>query len=252
MATSTRQLEQVSFNLRLAAKRLEREIRECKAAETRRLTQVRAAIQTGDVEDAQIHASEAIRQCNRALALKRTLTQMGITNDHIKAAMRNSQFNRDMASVVRSLNALQTTMPAEKVIEIYERYEQHQDTLQITERALDEMTQRTTASLVPSEQVAELIGKVAAEHSLQLGERFSAALLKTPTAAPAASRRTDEGIPLLSSTAAAAAASSSSTTTTTTTAIATATITASERGAPAVADADIRDLEERLARLKTP
>jgi hypothetical protein len=231
---SSRVLERASLNIRLAAKRIDREALEIDKQARRYELRLRDAIAAGDAQSAELYASQMILQRNRALALRRTSIRMGIMNDNITAARRSNAFHRDMLRVANALQSLDNSMPADRVAAIFERLEQSQDNMQVNETLFAQMTDRNNATLVPPEQVSEAIKKVAAEHALELSEQFSklaivrstpAAAAAPPLVAAAATRPPAEAVALLAS----CGASTSS-----------------------LPDLDSDDLEARLLRLKAP
>ncbi|KAG7278104.1 hypothetical protein CRUP_029049 [Coryphaenoides rupestris] len=102
------------FNLKFAAKELQRNSKRCDKEEKAEKTKVKKAIQKGNVEVARIHAENAIRQKNQSINLLRMSARVDAVAARVQTAVTMNQVTKSMAGVVKSMDATLKSMNLEK------------------------------------------------------------------------------------------------------------------------------------------
>jgi len=85
------------------------------------------------------------------------------------------QVTKGMQGVVKGMDKSLASMDIEKMSKLMDKFEQQFEDLDVKTGYMEGTMNATTAVSTPSEQVDELIGKVADENNLELGEAFTEA-----------------------------------------------------------------------------
>ena len=88
---STKQLEKQYFNLKFAAKQLERNAKKCQKEEKEEKLKLKRAIEKGNTEGARIHAENAIRQKNQYANYLRMASRVDGVCSRVQAAIAMKQ-----------------------------------------------------------------------------------------------------------------------------------------------------------------
>jgi len=141
------------------------------------------AIQQGNSEGARIYGQDAIREKNQALNHIRMASRLDACCSRIDTAVRMNQVTKGMQGVVKGMDKSLQSMDIDKLSKLMDKFEQQFEDLDVKTGYMEGTMNATTAVSTPSEQVDELIGKVADENNLELGEAFTEAgpiVKKTP------------------------------------------------------------------------
>ncbi|KAG7274127.1 hypothetical protein CRUP_011462 [Coryphaenoides rupestris] len=131
------------FNLKFAAKELQRNSKKCDKEEKIEKTKVKKAIQKGNTEVARIHAENAIRQKNQSVT-------------------------KSMAGVVRGMDATLKGMNLEKISILMDKFEHQFETLDVQTAQMEDTMSSTTTLTTPQSQVEGLLHEMADEAGLDL------------------------------------------------------------------------------------
>jgi charged multivesicular body protein 1 len=86
-----------------------------------------------------------------------------------------SQVTDGMKGVTKGMGKSLATMNVEQLSKLMDTFEQQFEDLDVKTEYMEGTMNATTATSTPAEQVDELIGRVADENNLQLGEAFTQA-----------------------------------------------------------------------------
>jgi charged multivesicular body protein 1 len=133
------------------------------------------AIEQGNSEGARIYGQDAIREKNQALNHIRMASRLDACCSRIETAVRMNQVSSGMRGVVKGMDKSLQSMDIEKLSQLMDKFEQQFEDLDVKTGYMESTMNATTAVSTPAEQVDELIGRVADEHNLELGEAFTEA-----------------------------------------------------------------------------
>merc|ERR1712189_127338 len=103
------------FNLKFAAKNLERQSKKCEKEEKAEKAKLKRAIQKGNLEGARIHGENAIRQENQALNYLRMGSRIDAVAQRVQTACTTKQVTKSLAGVVKSMDSAMKSMNLEKM-----------------------------------------------------------------------------------------------------------------------------------------
>jgi charged multivesicular body protein 1 len=93
----------------------------------------------------------------------------------IETAVRMNQVTDGMKGVVKGMDRSLGAMDIDKLSTLMDKFEQQFEDLDVKTGYMESSMNATTVTSTPTEQVDELIGKVADQHNLQLGDAFTEA-----------------------------------------------------------------------------
>jgi len=161
-------LEKQMFNLKMAAKQLNRESHKCEKAERAEKAKLKKAIEKGNREGAKIHAQNAIRQKNQALNFLRMGSRIDAVATRVQTALTMQKVSKSMASVVKSMGAALKSMNLEKVSTIMDTFEKQFEDLDVQSQYMENSMGNSTTLSTPEDQVEGLMQQVADEHGLEM------------------------------------------------------------------------------------
>ncbi|KAI1234898.1 Charged multivesicular body protein 1b, partial [Lamprotornis superbus] len=133
------------FNLKFAAKELNRNSKKCDKEEKAEKAKIKKAIQKGNMEVARIHAENAIRQKNQAI-----------------------NFLRMSARVDAVAARVQTAVTMGKISALMDKFEHQFETLDVQTQQMEDTMSNTTTLTTPQNQVDMLLQEMADEAGLDL------------------------------------------------------------------------------------
>lgn len=139
------------------------------------LTRRTQAIESGNHEGARIYAQDAIREKNQSLNHLRMASRLDACCSRIETAVRMNQVSTGMKGVVKGMDKSLASMNIEQLSKVMDKFESQFEDLDVKTQYMEGTMNATTAMSTPAEQVDDLIGRVADEHNLALGEAFSQA-----------------------------------------------------------------------------
>lgn len=168
-------LEEEMINLRIVAKQMQRSAKKCEKNEKAAIEKLKKAIQQGNSEGARIYGQDAIREKNQAINHLRMASRLDACCSRIETAVRMNQVTGSMKGVVKGMGKSLQSMNIEQMSSLMDKFEQQFEDLDVKTQYMEGTMNATTATSTPAEQVDELIGRVADENNLELGDAFSEA-----------------------------------------------------------------------------
>ncbi|XP_076066624.1 charged multivesicular body protein 1 isoform X2 [Oratosquilla oratoria] len=161
-------MEKHLFNLKFAAKDLERQSKKSEKEEKGEKLKLKKAIQKGNTEGARIHAENAIRQKNQALNFLRMSARVDGVASRVQTAVTQRKVTQSMAAVTKNLDAAMKSMNLEKISGLMDKFEKQFEDLDVQSSYMDSTMTQTTATAIPHDQVNVLMSQVADEAGLEL------------------------------------------------------------------------------------
>ncbi|XP_038078526.1 charged multivesicular body protein 1b-like [Patiria miniata] len=185
-------LEKNLFQLKFAAKQMDRNSKKCEKEEKVEKGKLKKAIQKGNADGARIHAENAIRQKNQSLNYLRMSSRIDAVSQRVQTAVTTQQVTKSMSGVVKSMNVALKSMNLEKVTRIMDQFEKQFETLDVQTEVMDQAMAGTTTLNVPVAQVDTLMQEVADEAGLDLNMELPSGQTTSLAGASAASMEQDE------------------------------------------------------------
>ncbi len=108
-------MERNLFNLKFAAKELERSAKKCEKDSVNEKAKLKRAIEQGNMEGAQIYAENVIRNKNQALNFRRMASRVDAVSQRVQSAVATKKVTQSMAGVVNSMESAMKSMNLEQV-----------------------------------------------------------------------------------------------------------------------------------------
>jgi len=186
------QMEKHLFNLKFAAKNLERNSKKCEKEEKAEKLKLKKAIQKGNYEGAKIYAENSIRQKNQAINFLRLSSRIDATAQRVQTAVTMKQVTGSMAGVVKSMDAAMKSMNLEKISALMDKFETQFENLDVQSNYMENAMSDTSTLTVPQGQVDSLMQEVADEAGLDLNLDLPQTNQQAIGTASAASAEQDE------------------------------------------------------------
>ncbi|KXJ27509.1 charged multivesicular body protein 1b [Exaiptasia diaphana] len=186
------QMEKHLFNLKMAAKQMERSAKKCEKEEKAEKLKLKKAIQKGNMDGARIYGENAIRQKNQNINFLRMSSRIDAVSQRVQTAVTMKQLTGSMAGVVKSMDAALKSMNLEKVSALMDKFEKQFEDLDVQSAAMDSAMSNTTTLTVPQGQVDSLMQQVADEAGLELNMELPSSQQSAIGTASTASAEQDE------------------------------------------------------------
>ncbi|XP_042354911.1 charged multivesicular body protein 1b [Plectropomus leopardus] len=161
-------MEDQLFNLKFAAKELERSAKKCDKEEKSEKAKVKKAIQKGNMEVAKIHAENAIRQKNQSVNFLRMSARVDAVASRVQSAVTMNKVTKSMSGVVKGMDRTLKTMNLEKISALMDTFERQFETLDVQTAHMEDTMSNTTTLTTPQNQVEALMHEMADEAGLDL------------------------------------------------------------------------------------
>merc|ERR1711976_56437 len=161
-------MEKHLFNLKFAAKDLERCSKKCDKEEKAEKLKLKKAIEKGIHEVARIHAENAIRQKNQSLNYLRMSARVDATASRVQSALTTKKVTKSMEGVVKGMSAAMKSMNLEKISGLMDQFEKEFEDLDVQTSVMEGAMSQTTATNVPQDSVEVLMRQAADEAGLEL------------------------------------------------------------------------------------
>ncbi|XP_017275255.1 charged multivesicular body protein 1b-like [Kryptolebias marmoratus] len=161
-------MEKHLFNLRFAAKELQRNSKKCDKEEKAEKAKVKKAIQMGSMEVAAIHAENAIRQKHQSLHFLRMSARVDAVASRVQTAVTMNQVSKSMSGVVKSMDATLKSMNLEKISALMDKFEKQFETLDVQTAQMEDSMSSSTTLTTPQSEVDMLLREMADEAGLDL------------------------------------------------------------------------------------
>lgn len=126
------------------------------------------ALQQGNVDGAQIYASNAIRKKTESLNLLRLSSRIDAVASRVETAVTMRQVTGSMSSVVKGMDKAMESMNLERISGVMDKFEGQFSDLDVQTNYMENAMGSTTATTTPQDQVDNLINQVADEAGLEL------------------------------------------------------------------------------------
>ena len=166
--TTMSNMEKHLFNLKFAAKELNRSSKKCDKEEKAEKAKIKKAIQKGNMEVARIHAENAIRQKNQGVNFLRMSARVDAVAARVQTAVTMGKVTKSMAGVVKSMDATLKSMNLEKISALMDKFEHQFETLDVQTQQMEDTMSSTTTLTTPQNQVDMLLQEMADEAGLDL------------------------------------------------------------------------------------
>ncbi|CAD5206627.1 unnamed protein product [Bursaphelenchus okinawaensis] len=160
------------FNLKFAAKELQRNSKRCDKQEKEEKEKVTAALKKGNREVAQVHAENAIRKKNESLNYLRMSARIDAVAARVQTAATQKRVTQSMSGVVKSMESALKSMNLEKVQNLMDRFEKDFEDLDVQSATMEGSMSATTTLNAPQHQVEALIQEAADKAGLEIGQEL--------------------------------------------------------------------------------
>merc|ERR1712183_1193185 len=167
-APSMAAMEKHLFNLKFAAKELERNSKKCDKEEKAEKLKLKKAIEKGNMEVAKIHAENAIRQKNQSLNFLRMAARVDATASRVQSAVTTKKVSKSMEGVVKGMSAAMKSMNLEKISSLMDNFEKQFEDLDVQTSVMEGAMSQSTATNIPQGSVDSLMRQAADEAGLEL------------------------------------------------------------------------------------
>lgn len=185
-------MEKHLFNLKFAAKELERNAKKCEKEEKVEKSKLKKAIQKNNLEGARIHAENSIRQKNQALNYLRMASRVDAVASRVQTAVTTKKVTQSMAGVVKSMDAAMKSMNLEKISGLMDKFEKQFEDLDVQASCMEDTMSSTTTVTAPQHEVEGLMHQVADEAGLELNMELPQGVNNTIGQSTTASTEQDE------------------------------------------------------------
>lgn len=192
LSTMSTAMEKHLFNLKFAAKELERNAKKCEKEEKVEKTKLKKAIQKNNMEGARIHAENSIRQKNQALNYLRMASRVDAVASRVQTAVTTKKVTQSMAGVVKAMDAAMKSMNLEKISGLMDKFEKQFEDLDVQSGCMEDTMSHTTTVTAPQHEVEGLMHQVADEAGLELNMELPQGVNSTIGQSSAASTEQDE------------------------------------------------------------
>merc|ERR1712168_376953 len=165
---SSRKMENHLFNLKFAAKNLERSAKKCEKEEKTEKAAIKKAIEKGNTEGAKIHAENAIRNKNNALSYRRMSARIDAVASRVQTAVTTKQVTQSMGGVCKAMEGAMKSMNLEKIADLMDRFEREFENLDVQSQVMEGTMSNTSTLAAPQNDVDNLMQEVADEAGLDL------------------------------------------------------------------------------------
>jgi len=161
-------IEDTLIQLRMTNKQLEKLAQKAQKQQEIERTKVKKAIESKNLEGAQIYAENSIRKKNEYLNYLRLASRVDAVQSKVKSAMAMQSVAKNIGNVSKSLESAMASLDLEKVSKIMEKFEQQFTDLDVKANVLEDTMSSATTLSTPQTQVELLIKQVAEENGLEI------------------------------------------------------------------------------------
>lgn len=166
----SQQLQDTIFDMRLATKQLAKESQRCEKEERVEKEKAKNYLAKGMIDNARIHAENAIRKKNESVNYLKLSSKMDAVASRIQSAQRTESMTKNFSKVIPQMNRALKNMNVENIGQTMMDFERCFENLDVATGYINESLNQTTANSAPREQVDGLLGQIASEHSIQVSD----------------------------------------------------------------------------------
>ncbi|CAM1305377.1 CHMP1B (predicted) [Pycnogonum litorale] len=161
-------MEKHLFNLKFAAKDLERNAKKAEKEEKNEKLKLKKAIQKNNMEGARIHGENAIRQKNQSLNFMRMSSRIDAVASRVQSAVTTRKVTTSLSGVVKAMDACTKSMNLEKMSALMDKFEKQFEDLDVQSSYMENAMGSTITTNVPQNDVDHLMQQTADEAGLEL------------------------------------------------------------------------------------
>lgn len=161
-------MENLLFNFKFLAKQLNRYSVKCLKEEKREKLKCKRSIQKGNMDNAKVHAENAIRQKNQSLSYLKLSARVDTIAARVQEMIITKQVTYSIQNVNRLMETAMKTMNLEKITNVMDLFEKQFDELKIQTNVMEDTISNSTCSLTPETQVDFLLKQIADETGIEL------------------------------------------------------------------------------------
>ena len=156
------------FNLKFAAKELERHSKRSEKQERVQKLKCKKAIQNGNVEGARIYAENAIREKNQALNFLRMASRVDAVASRVQTAVATKSIAQSIGGVTKAMDSAMRSMNLEKISQIMDKFEKQFEDLDVQTNTMESTISNAMGTMSPEAQTDSLMKQIADEAGLEL------------------------------------------------------------------------------------
>ncbi|VWU49687.1 vacuolar protein sorting-associated protein 46, putative [Hepatocystis sp. ex Piliocolobus tephrosceles] len=156
------------FRLKLKTKELEKLAQRIEVEEKKLIAEVKRAMQAGKIDIARIHAEKCIRKKNEKMNYLNLSNKMDVLVSRLEAAYRSASLINDVGQMVPIIKQINEETNVVKVGNNVMQLENIFDEITISSDLVNDTVQTSSTIIAPTEEVDELITKIAEEHAIKL------------------------------------------------------------------------------------
>ncbi|CAD2086283.1 vacuolar protein sorting-associated protein 46, putative [Plasmodium vinckei lentum] len=156
------------FRLKLKTKELEKLSNRSELEEKRFVMDVKKAIQAGKIDMARLYAEKCIRKKNEKINYLNLSNKLDVLVSRLEGAHRSASLVKDVSVMIPLIQQINSETNAVKIGSDVMKLENIFDEISITSDLINDTVQTSSAIVAPTEEVDELISKIADEHALKL------------------------------------------------------------------------------------
>ncbi|KAJ1445000.1 Snf7 family [Pelagophyceae sp. CCMP2097] len=161
-------LQEELINLKMTSKQMRSASKKCEKNEKVAKTNVKKAIEKGNMEGARIYAQNAIREKTQGLNYLKMSSRIDAVGQRLETAIRTNDMSKAMGNVVKGMASALQSMDVEKISRVMDSFEQQFESMDVRAGYMESSMNSTTASATPEDQVDGLISQIADEHQLDV------------------------------------------------------------------------------------
>ncbi|CRG99269.1 vacuolar protein sorting-associated protein 46, putative [Plasmodium relictum] len=156
------------FRLKLKTKELEKLSNRSELEEKKLISDVKKAIQSGKIDIARLYAEKCIRKKNEKINYLNLSNKIDVLVSRLESAYRCSSLVKDVSTMIPLIQKINSETNALKIGNDVTKLENIFDEISISSDLINDTVQTSAAISAPTEEIDELISKIAEEHAIKL------------------------------------------------------------------------------------
>lgn len=161
-------MEKHLFNLKFAAKELERHSKKSTKEENAEKVKCKKAIQAGNLDVGRIHAENAIRQHNQALNYLRMAARVDAVASRVQTAVSTKKITQSIGAVTKAMDSAMRSMNLEKVSQVMDKFEKQFEDLDVQTSTVESTVANSVGVANQTAQVDSLMQEIADQAGLEV------------------------------------------------------------------------------------
>ncbi|CRG96606.1 vacuolar protein-sorting-associated protein 46, putative [Plasmodium gallinaceum] len=156
------------FRLKLKTKELEKLSNRSEMEEKKLISDVKKAIQSGKIDIARLYAEKCIRKKNEKVNYLNLSNKLDVLVSRLESAHRCSSLVKEVNVMIPLIQKINSETNAVKIGNDVTKLENIFDEISISSDIINDTVQTSAVISAPTEEVDELISKIAEEHAIKL------------------------------------------------------------------------------------